>query len=404
LITTSEETLRLSSTERQEQIVQAALDLLAEHSVDRLTTRRVAKRVGISQPALFRHFASREEILIAVLDHVRASLGSEATRILAAGHTPREAVHELMAALLTYVSAHPGMPRLLFYDAATSADDSEDSTLRPRLRQLLDMQRALVGELLTGAQAAGQLPAGVDPAPAARLLLTLIQGRILAMHLAGESRMEAAELAALLDFYWAGLEAYARPACGGPLPGALAAQPGEAGSEVAQSSPAPTESLIHFDAREDLSQGRDPFEGIRARLARLRPEGLLVLDVPFLPEPLLALLDSEGWTCEVEASEGNQQVRILGPQASAILDVRDLEPPEPMVAILEGASSLAPQQVLLARLPRVPRLLLPRLAERGLEVVYIEVRDDGVYLALHLPDGAEAGVGLQGDSRSEVQP
>ena len=403
--------MRLSSSQRQEQIVQAALELLAEHSVDRLTTRRVAARIGISQPALFRHFASREEILIAVLDHVRASLGAEATCILASGLGAREAVQALMTVLLDYVRAHPGMPRLLFYDAATSVDDTADSTLRPRLRQLLEMQCALIGELLARAREEGQLPAGVDPVEAAGLLITLMQGRILALHLGREDRMDTAGLAALLDFYWKGLEAWGTHAveeAGGALElgGGSGTDRAQGPSSERRSQDEPSEALIHFDAREDLGQGRDPFDSIRSRVAGLRPEGLMVLEVPFLPEPLLALLSSEGWTCEVEvetgsratapggAAEANYQIRIRGAAAPGILDLRDLEPPEPMVVILERSSGLGAGEVLLARLPRVPRLLLPRLEERGLRHECIETRDGGVYLALRLPDAAEEGPAL----------
>lgn len=366
--------MRLSSSERQEQIVQAALDLLAEHSVDRLTTRRVAARVGISQPALFRHFGSRDEILIAVLDHVRATLSSEAHRILASGLPARRALHELVRTLLDYVSDHPGMPRLLFYDAATSADEAQDSSLRPRLRGLLEMQGALVGELLARAQTEGQLPPGVEPPRAADLLLTLIQGRILAMHLGREGRMGDEELDGLLDFYWAGLAACS---ASGALPDT-------------ELSTDPSEVLIHFDARDDLAQGLDPFASIRARLESLRPKGLLVLEVPFLPEPLLALLDSEGWTAEVEVQDDNHQIRILGPEAAPVLDLRELEAPEPMVQILEQSTRLRPGDVLLARLPRVPRMLLPRLAERGLRARWIETREGSAYLALTTNE-AEAG-------------
>ncbi len=374
--------------------MRAALDLLAEHSVDRLTTRRVASKVGISQPALFRHFSSRDEILIAVLDHVRESLASEATRILASGLPAKQAVAELAAALLGYVGRHPGMPRLLFYDAATSADEAEGSSLRPRLRQLLDMQRALLGELMARALTEGELPSEVEPSAAARLLLTLVQGRILAWHLDGESGGPEEGLAELLNFYWAGLEAWSLP---GPSSHASAAEgegakdsDGTVSSSSSSDGTVPPsdgtvpsgEVLIHFDAREDLAQGLDPFASIRAHLARLRPDGLLVLEVPFLPEPLLALLDSEGWTCEVEASEGNHQIRILGPEAAPVLDLRELEAPEPMVQILEKSTALAPGEALLARLPRVPRMLLPRLVERGLAPQWIETREGGVYLAL----------------------
>ena len=45
---------------RREQIVEAALDLLAEMPLEQLTTQRIAERLGLSQAAVFRHFGPRE--------------------------------------------------------------------------------------------------------------------------------------------------------------------------------------------------------------------------------------------------------------------------------------------------------------------------------------------------------
>jgi TusA-related sulfurtransferase len=59
------------------------------------------------------------------------------------------------------------------------------------------------------------------------------------------------------------------------------------------------------------------------------------------------------------------------------LDVRDLAAPEPMVKILEATATLQPGAVLLVTHSRVPSLLYPRLAERGLSVETVE-RADGV--------------------------
>ena len=52
--------------------------------------------------------------------------------------------------------------------------------------------------------------------------------------------------------------------------------------------------------------------------------------------------------------------------APAIEDLRDLEAPQPLERILAATAKLAPGEAYSARVPRYPRLLLPRLEERGL--------------------------------------
>jgi AcrR family transcriptional regulator len=61
-------TVRLPGVERRAQIVQATLRLVAEHGLAGASMSRIAEAVGISNAALYRHFASREDILIAAHD------------------------------------------------------------------------------------------------------------------------------------------------------------------------------------------------------------------------------------------------------------------------------------------------------------------------------------------------
>jgi len=61
---------------RREQIAEAALDIVSEEGVGALTVRKVAKRVGFSAPALYRHYKSKADILMAALDDHFATLFS----------------------------------------------------------------------------------------------------------------------------------------------------------------------------------------------------------------------------------------------------------------------------------------------------------------------------------------
>jgi len=61
---------RVSSKERREQIINAAIFLIAEKGIQGTTMGRIADMVGVSEPALYRHFKNRRAVLIAVLDSV----------------------------------------------------------------------------------------------------------------------------------------------------------------------------------------------------------------------------------------------------------------------------------------------------------------------------------------------
>ncbi len=144
---------------------------------------------------------------------------------------------------------------------------------------------------------------------------------------------------------------------------------------------------------------RDRHAQIFARLAELPAGGSLVLVNDHDPRPLWYQLQAEqpgqfGWTYAEQgperwrvrierlagADESTQQTAVNGDAIPGpYLDNRGLEPPTPMVRILEALEQLPEGQELTAHMDREPLLLYPHLANRGF-AHSIEARDDGSYL------------------------
>jgi len=76
---------RLETDVRREQIAEAALDIVSEEGVSGLTVRKVAKRVGFSAPALYRHYKSKSDIIVAAVDEHFACLFSLLSQAKRAG-------------------------------------------------------------------------------------------------------------------------------------------------------------------------------------------------------------------------------------------------------------------------------------------------------------------------------
>jgi hypothetical protein len=188
------------------------------------------------------------------------------------------------------------------------------------------------------------------------------------------------------------------------LVGELNAALGIAADRVEGSTPAegPAEPLavhpadapvVTVDVREDLRKGREPFSRIMAAVARLRRDQVLLLRAPFEPLPLYAVLGKRGLVHEARAAApddwsvwfwlpsahdagvgritpvegGPPPAEEAGPSepGTVWLDVRGLEPPEPMVRTLAALETLPADYTLVQVNTRVPQFLLPVLAERG---------------------------------------
>jgi len=169
------------------------------------------------------------------------------------------------------------------------------------------------------------------------------------------------------------------------------------------------------DVREDLRHGREPLARIMAAVSALRSGEVLRVHAIFEPVPLFTLLAKRGFLHEsVEHAPDDWSVWFwradsiapsAGSRAEAApleapgddtgmpsddgttvwLDVRGLQPPEPLVRTLAALESLPEGRQLVHVNSRVPQLLLPMLTERGFACALDESHADRVLLRIWRP-------------------
>ncbi|MHB1950797.1 MAG: DUF2249 domain-containing protein [Acidiferrobacteraceae bacterium] len=156
-----------------------------------------------------------------------------------------------------------------------------------------------------------------------------------------------------------------------------------------------------LDVRAQLRAGGEPLPAILEAVASLTPGQPLRLFTTFEPLPLYAVLGRKGFSHEATRhAEGDWEVVFTPgavppprsqaathdpggpwPAASVFLDNRGLEPPEPMIHILEALEHLRPGEVLEAINDRDPRFLYPELEARG-AMIRAERHSDGIWLLI----------------------
>ena len=146
----------------------------------------------------------------------------------------------------------------------------------------------------------------------------------------------------------------------------------------------PASREVHLDVRDDIRRGQEPFARIMATVKALAPDEVLVLRAPFEPVPLYGALAKRGfahWTLRLADDDWSIWFHRPGagkaaPPAAApasrpaaprprTIDVRGLEPPEPMVRILEAVERLQPGDAIEVLHERRPMFLYPQLDDRG---------------------------------------
>ena len=167
---------------RQTALVAAALALAAERSPASVTTADLAKAVGLTQGAVFRHFESKEAIWLAVIDFAHQDLLARLHTAATAQTLPLAALRGVFMAHVDFVVEQPGVPRVIFQEL----QHPEDTPLKARVRGLMQAYRALLAGLLERAQAAGQLAPGTDLKAAAVLFIGSVQGLVMQSLLSGQ--------------------------------------------------------------------------------------------------------------------------------------------------------------------------------------------------------------------------
>ncbi len=133
-------------------------------------------------------------------------------------------------------------------------------------------------------------------------------------------------------------------------------------------------TVHELDVRPLLAAGQPPLDAILAAVAALPPGAALRLRAPFEPQPLYAKLAGLGLEhCAHRQSDGSFVV-LFSPR-TVHLDLRLLEPPEPMQRTLEAAATLSLRARIVSRTRFRPVHLLAMLAEQGFAATSAEQPD-----------------------------
>lgn len=179
----TEQRQRHSAAARRQETVHAVVELACEHSPEGITTQAIARRIGVTHGALFRHFADKASIWQAVFDWLGAQLGRIAATATATGGTPLEMLERLFHAQVAFVASHPGVPRILFHELQRPAG----SPLQTLARHIITAYRERLKTLLCRAKEAGELPLALDEEAAAIMFIGTIQGLVVQSTLFSDS-------------------------------------------------------------------------------------------------------------------------------------------------------------------------------------------------------------------------
>ncbi len=129
---------------RQEQIKKAVLDIIFTDGLDQLSTRNLARRVGITEGAIFRHFKSKRDIMLGIMQDVKTGLIGELRQIALGADGSEKRLSAFLCRHVKYLIENKGITILLFSEAA----HMNDKELKENLHEILSEQKSLISKII----------------------------------------------------------------------------------------------------------------------------------------------------------------------------------------------------------------------------------------------------------------
>lgn len=143
---------------RRESVILTAIEIIDELGIQGLSTREIAKRQGISEGTLFRHFKTKNDIILAVLDYFSKYDGDIFHSASLKGLKPREAITFLVDSYVTYYENYPAITAMTqVYGVLAHEPDFE-----PKINSILDGRKGFLKKMIEEGRRTGEIKADVD--------------------------------------------------------------------------------------------------------------------------------------------------------------------------------------------------------------------------------------------------
>ncbi|MDY6794904.1 MAG: TetR/AcrR family transcriptional regulator [Actinomycetota bacterium] len=160
---------RLKGPQRKEQIIQAAISIMTERGLSGTTTRLIAEKVGISEPALYRYFPRKKDILLEALDEIGDRPLTILSEVGGEDEPVPQRILKLAGAYYEFVTANAG-ESMLFFEVLTGSRDPE---IREALGRKFVSRTNLVAGMFEAGKRQGSVREDLDTKVAAWQILSL---------------------------------------------------------------------------------------------------------------------------------------------------------------------------------------------------------------------------------------
>jgi len=161
----------ISKENRKREIIEVSLKIVDKYGIKGMTVARIAKEVGFTESALYRHFQSKKEIIQIILDEASHSAHQQLKEIIKSNKNAIDKLKSLLKIHLEFLEEFPGLFKIIYSDEIHIGEKS----LLNRLESLINGLTDSIKKIINKGKKEGQFRSDVNSTLAAVNFLGIIQ-------------------------------------------------------------------------------------------------------------------------------------------------------------------------------------------------------------------------------------
>ena len=145
-------------SQRQEQIVNESIKIIDEKGIQGLTIKNLSKAIGISEPGIYRHFESKTEILLSILNNFKEMAEMLSGLMKDFGGTAIEKIEFMFSRMVDMFSETPSLVSVIFSEEIFKNEE----LLKQKITGVMNMHAATIEHIIEKGQAGNDVRKDID--------------------------------------------------------------------------------------------------------------------------------------------------------------------------------------------------------------------------------------------------
>ena len=173
--------LQKQAKSRKEQIALTAIDIISEGGTQNLSMLKIAERIGVTDAALYKHFKSKNEMLLFMVDLIEEMLIDRMKEHSNNFKNPLDKLKNILSFQFSFIEENKGIPRILFSEAL----QFKEKKLTSKISNILNQYLSLIKSTIADAKKTGSIKSSIDTDTLAVLFMGMTQSTVILWTLGG---------------------------------------------------------------------------------------------------------------------------------------------------------------------------------------------------------------------------